>query len=234
MELEEAWHVHLPEKAHFNYLYEYSDMDVQDMMTSDEWTKAVFVREPKERILSAFLDKFCSNKKWYGNHCCIGLDKQATEECWEAMHDQNFHYFLKRTKDCPNEHWDKQTKRIDEKWWPYINFIGYMDNLEADARKLLERLVSTEDGYTAWEKWGKTGWGTDGTQSFLHRDVAVHATHSRDKLKKYYTNPCDEKFVEINWAEDFESPHFTLNKALVHDIVPNIDFEQECTLFDKY
>ena len=65
MELEEERHVHLPDKAPFKHLFKFSDKEILHMMTSDEWTRTVFVREPKERVLSAFLDKFCKNKKFF-------------------------------------------------------------------------------------------------------------------------------------------------------------------------
>jgi len=64
-ELEEERNVHLPDKAPFKHLFRFSDTDILHMMAIDEWTRAVFVREPKERVLSAFLDKFCKNKKFF-------------------------------------------------------------------------------------------------------------------------------------------------------------------------
>ena len=97
-----------------------------------------------------------------------------------------------------------------------------MSNLEVDTRTLIERLVLAKDNFTAWEKWDETGWGKDDTQSFLHRYVAAHATHCHDKLKKYHINPYDMTFVEIHWAENLNSPHFTLNRTLVYDIVHTI------------
>ncbi|EED88134.1 predicted protein [Thalassiosira pseudonana CCMP1335] len=38
-----------------NYTSQFSIQQVNEMMTSDEWTRATFVRDPKERVLSAFL-----------------------------------------------------------------------------------------------------------------------------------------------------------------------------------
>jgi len=49
--------VHNPKINGLKYLCDYSLEEALEIMTSEEWTRAVFVREPKERILSAFLDK---------------------------------------------------------------------------------------------------------------------------------------------------------------------------------
>ena len=202
--------VHTPSVTNFVNLHTYSKKDVQHMMTSDEWTKAVFVRDPKERVLSAFLEKFVGFRGWYVYTCCsksrVGED--GHKECTEAQDKADFTYFLRRSKDCWDTHWDRQVRRIDDKWWPYINFIGDMGNLEQESKKLLKRLVSQTDGLTAWEKFGKTGWGKDGKQHFLHVDEDPKATGAHNKLKKFYNNPCDEKFVEMHWKDDWQNPYF--------------------------
>jgi len=231
IELEEDWHVH---KAPFKHLFRFSDKEILHMMTSDEWTRAVFVREPKERVLSAFLNKFCNEKEFF-NFCCKRLDDKGRIECRDRMRDCDFRYFLKRTRDCPNQHWDLQSARIDTKWWPSISFIGHMSNIEVDSRTLLESITSTEDPHeSAWEKYGKIGWGKNGTQSFFQQNTAVHATNSHDKLKTYYKAPCDEAFVEKYWAEDWTSPYFVFDTVKVHENVTDMDFDVDCKWFDKH
>jgi len=39
------------------YLYDYNRTRASEIMTSPDWTRAIFVREPKRRFLSAWLDK---------------------------------------------------------------------------------------------------------------------------------------------------------------------------------
>ena len=54
------------------------DKREQFMMNSKEWTKAVFVREPKERILSAFINKFVDDGfKYYNIKCCHRLKSES-------------------------------------------------------------------------------------------------------------------------------------------------------------
>ena len=49
--------IHERETNGLKYLSDYSLDEAQEMMTSTKWTRAIFVRNPKPRILSAFLDK---------------------------------------------------------------------------------------------------------------------------------------------------------------------------------
>ena len=215
------------------------------MMTSDEWTRAVFLREPKERVLSAFLDKFVKSN-YFNRRCCINkrsLSPQQKEECSSKTQvededheetDLDFGYFLQRTRDCHDQHWNPQRHKIDEKWWPYITFVGYMNmhnNLETDAKRLLQSLKSSKDGLTAWEKYAKTGWGENSQDSFLHKDVALHATNARDKLRKYYSR-CDEAIVEKHWSKDWESPFFHFDEVKLYNETESStgEYDSNCRL----
>jgi len=125
---------------------------VNEMMTSDEWTRAIFVREPKERILSAFLDKFVNQKTFFYKGCCKQMKKKEDLELCESKigDNQEFTYFLKQSIHCPNGHWSLQSTiycprpynslpstNLHDNMWHFINFVGYMQNAEEDAKRLL-------------------------------------------------------------------------------------------------
>lgn len=194
------------------------------MMTSDEWTRAIFVRNPKPRILSAFLDKSVEHAKHWKNQTCPvyayalgendGTHMQHTEdEAYCKHHHNSFEFFLYNITTIikDNVHWRSIYSRIDEKWWPKINFIGHMNNISDDAESLLRSINSTKDGVSAWERMGKTGWGENelncsaiGTHSFLGKRENHHETDARDKMAQYYT-PELERFVESHYADDFNN-----------------------------
>jgi len=44
---------------------------------------------------------------------------------------------------------------VDKKWWPYINFIGYMDSLSADSKQLFKNIKPSVD--VRIEQAGLTG-----------------------------------------------------------------------------
>jgi len=185
------------------------------MMTSSEWTKAIFVRHPKPRLLSAFLDKAINHTEHFDNFACPVYQRKGgdLEECIE-MH-VNFSFFLHKitTVLSNNVHWRSIFSRIDEKWWPSIDFVGNMENLSQDTEIFLKSLHSKVGGVSAWDRVGKTGWGDSerdcrgGTSAFLGERDNGHQTNARDKMLEYYT-PSLEIFVESHYADDLNNRYF--------------------------
>ena len=77
-----------------------------------------------------------------------------------------------------------------------------METVDVDAERLLRQIG-------AWEEYGASGWGTNGTQHvFQSIENKSHATHrskadSWSRLAKYYT-PELEQAVEDWYALDYE------------------------------
>mmetsp|Transcript_12079 Transcript_12079/g.17616 ORF Transcript_12079/g.17616 Transcript_12079/m.17616 type:complete len:333 (-) Transcript_12079:275-1273(-) len=201
-----------PRTNNLTTLSDYSLADAEMMMKDPEWTKAIFVREPKERLLSAFLDKFVQEDSYFREKCCNHhLSEDELKHCNDKVGMADIRYFLERTQNCQDYHWGLQSETLDEKWWPYINFVGYMHSLSEDARKLLKSLTSVNDGITAWERVGKTGWGKVGNDGFMQINLAFHATDANKKLLEYY-NEEYEAFVQEKWAKDWELPYYHFDK----------------------
>ena len=60
--MDHNWKVpHDPNRNGLSFLFNYEVMDALTILTSPRWTRAIFVRDPKERILSAYLDKVARN-----------------------------------------------------------------------------------------------------------------------------------------------------------------------------
>jgi hypothetical protein len=71
---------HSPSQNGLTYLYHYPPDKADFMLTDPSWTRAIFVRDPKERLLSAYLDKAVSDKsKYIRHHCCPKQPKQANK-----------------------------------------------------------------------------------------------------------------------------------------------------------
>jgi hypothetical protein len=191
--------IHNPQTNNMTTLDNYSIHIAEEMMKSLEWTRAVFLRDPKERILSAFLDKFVS-KDYFIRQCCSST---KTSECQVKRSQKDFWYFL--NSDCKDPHWEPQITMIDEKWWPYIDFIGSFTTIREDSERLLKLLKSTKDGKSAWEKVGKSGWGRNGTSGFLQENSAGHSGGARDLFAEYY-NKDYEALVEEKWKVEWASP----------------------------
>jgi hypothetical protein len=154
---------------------------VNHMLHSPEWTFAVFVRDPKERMLSAYFDK--AKFPWYlQTFCC---DKFHLPDTTPGCRNSTYTTTMTRSAEdnkkpvaakfrmpfdvwlkdlvpiCPDHHWTPQYDQLPARLWPTVDFIGHFENLYGDTKALLQRLVSNTTGMTAWEEFGAKGWGTN-------------------------------------------------------------------------
>jgi hypothetical protein len=195
---------HNPELNGLKYLYDYSLEEASTMMTSPEWTRAIMVREPKQRFLSAFLDKAVSNDHLHiRNRCC-----SEKGECVDGA--QTIEGFLALCGVCEDEHWRPQHHRMENKYWPYIDQVLYVESAQRDARVLLERIG-------AWTEYGASGWGEKGDGAiFQSKEVSgagEHATWAQWQVWKWYT-PETEELVEKFYQCDYENPLMNFTRAV--------------------
>jgi hypothetical protein len=179
-----------------------------EIMNSPKWTKAIVLRDPKERFLSAYLDKAKhDNAKYVLTYCC----KSWKEDCFDQV--QTFSGFFDLTRTCKDPHWRPQSRRMEEKYVPLLNFIGHMETVEEDAQKLLTRL-------DVWSKYGESGWGKKGNESIFQTTSSVHhatshgAADSWARLAQHYT-PELEKAVEQMFDDDYNVPVFHLPRKAI-------------------
>ena len=161
-----------------------------------------------------FLDK-AYKESYYVQRCCNKIPNNAEKQkCIENEKNfESFLHFVTTYKEaCFDVHWEAQVEKIDRKWWPYIDFIGYQNNLLEDSQKLLRRLTSQMDeveGRSLWDRYGSSGWGNSNegcenrTHSFLEENSSTHKLQTGDHLLEYYT-PKAEKMVEKYWAVEWQ------------------------------
>ena len=169
--------------------------------TSADWTRTAILRDPKERLLSAYLDKVHSSSPSKGNYfksnCCpmIMKNKSMTaEECYKQESKISFTTFVNAIKTCANIHWYPQRALIDD--WDMIDFPINFNNLANDAEHMMKHVIDD-----AWNKFGKTGWGENGTKAIFEENTR-HSTQAKNKYKEYYT-PQLEKIVEEMYHADY-------------------------------
>lgn len=122
--------IHDPKKNGLLYLSGFHDTDVIRMMYDDSWIKAVFVREPRERILSAYLNK--------------GHSKRFT--CNRII--TSFGDFLKWIRICPNPHWESQV-RIPRHYYTMM-MTGKMVDISSFTELLLKQIGAWNDDVEKW------------------------------------------------------------------------------------
>jgi len=210
-------------------LRNYNASTVVEMMTSPDWTRAIFFRDPKERLLSSFLDKALSNHGYYlAARCCVcnegevgctvELDianlkrnKWVNGECMNKL--QTFENFLSHLEKESNSgcatdpHWRPQTERIDDKFIPYINFIGHMDTVSADTERLLRQVG-------AWHPYGAVGWGKNQSEAvFQSKSASIRVSEAKLKLGQYYTPELEERAEKL-YVKDYMHPVFNVTRSL--------------------
>lgn len=207
---------HNPQHNGLTYLNQLNASYATDIFQDSSWTKAIFVRDPKKRFLSAFLDKAVSNDGVFiRDKCCAkpGMRASCSENksCQKCVSDAlTIPGFLKTIDTCHDAHWDSMYDRIEPKYWKYINFVGRMDLLERDGRRLLQQ-IGAYDGYAS------NGWGKYSNSSMFDRttkSVQSHTTDSNSKVWQYYT-PETEAMVEEHYENDyrlFQFPRTLLTK----------------------
>lgn len=115
--------VHHPQRNGLSYLCNYPDANATAMLLSNDWTKAAFVREPRERILSCYFDKVIKEDH-FSRHC--------------HNNTKSFSMFLKVIRTCKDPHWESQVRA--PKWLYEQMMIGKMPDISNFTVKLLTKI----------------------------------------------------------------------------------------------
>ena len=115
-------------------LSHYSLQQATDMFNSPDWTRAIFLRDPIERFLSAYLNKIATKgskggllradccKDHHGGNVSDGGEDDPVAACAARMRRSPEEAFpIMRT--CWNKHWAPQSTRISDKYLAKINFL---------------------------------------------------------------------------------------------------------------
>jgi hypothetical protein len=196
---------HNPETNGLTYLKHFPLDQAQAMINDPSYTKAIFVRDPKERFLSAFLEKAL---KANGTRIVDICDSRQSRNrhpdgIWNIT--RTFEGFVRLTRrECHDDHWKPQALRMDNidplsPLWHTINFVGHMERVEQDSKRLLQRIG-------AWEAYGLTGWDQNGTNSiFKSAESVLHQSGAATKLATYYTPRLAEE-IDRRYAMDYGNP----------------------------
>ena len=215
------WHVHneptIPHDPRYNgltYLYHFPLPQALQMLTDPEWTRAIFVRDPKERFLSAYLDKAAKkNGRYLDRHCCKS-DENKDDSCGKRASKSLLDFItVVQGQCCCDPHWKPQSQRIDDELWDYINFVGYFHALAGDTERMLQRV-----GNNAWAAFGASGWGQFQNESiFIESSTAKHRTSARTKMLQYFNDSTTEVLVEKFYAEDYNRFQFERYRLVISD-----------------
>ena len=203
---------HHPMSNGLNYLYHYTPQKAEQMLTDPSWTRAIFFRDPKERLLSAYLDKVLHDHgKYVRVHCCGNNPTlKSLLHCQVPVEKLpnpllTFSDFLEKIiPQCTDPHWRAQAHRLPDSYWFYINFVGHMDRIEQDTRRMLQKIG-------AWDDFGAQGWESGAI--FAGAASVAHATDARRKVSSYYKSAQLIQLAERLHKVDYEHPVVSMSKT---------------------
>ncbi|KAK3106484.1 hypothetical protein FSP39_020823 [Pinctada imbricata] len=108
------------------------------------WFKFLFVRNPFERILSTYIDKFVSPNIYYffiAKYMIQSERKNPNKQALECGHDIAFEEFIRAvvSKETPDEHWCPVYRICDVTNINY-SFIGKMETFVKDSEAVLHKV----------------------------------------------------------------------------------------------
>eukprot|EP00934_Nitzschia_sp_Nitz4_P009004 Nitzschia sp. Nitz4//scaffold5_size260463//244157//245893//NITZ4_001032-RA/size260463-processed-gene-0.152-mRNA-1//-1//CDS//3329555490//8994//frame0 len=203
------------------FLKSLDPLQAQALLNDPSWTKAVFLRNPLDRLLSAYFDKIV------GQGYTQKAFKIGRLEDKSNRPTLTFQEFVDRVtnttipvdcsdpnglKGCTDPHWRPQTMMCGLDYMlPWIDFIGNFDHIAEHTKLLLEKVGIWEDfGSTFDDGIGREGrtnkcWvsplkrhANETIPGFNQRGPSkngekVHATDSKSKFEQYYTPELIEK-----------------------------------------
>lgn len=197
-----------PLLTNLTYLTDLPPRDAEELLLDPDWTKAIFVRDPKERVLSAYLNKAVGETQYIKRRCCEQKSSPVHEllECHDphSLPIISFEEFLKVVvPQCKDGHWCRQSELLRPVQWPHINFVGHFDRLEADTRRLLDDVLGV------WEEMGATGWPHGSL--YAGSSTVGHQTGAHNRMLQYYT-PELEAIADAWYKADYDSPYLGMTK----------------------
>lgn len=189
----------------------HSKHEVDHMLQT--YTKVAFVREPMERILSAYQNKFAQDyehrkyHRQYGKYIIKKYRKNFTGEVTNE-HYPKFNEFVKYLIDLPpnkvrDEHWERQHKLCSPCVINY-DFIGKYDTLKSDAAHALE-LMGASDVITFPDK-GKKPEGQE----------------TKTLMKTFFSMISEEEFIQLRNVYDKDYEIFGFHKPTYSEVIGSV------------
>lgn len=159
---------------------------VQMILEDPNWVRAVVLRDPFERLISAYLHKISADPPYP-----IRISGEV-----EGFYPRDFGGFLDVIADSNG------IRRGNPHWDPQINFFPSIDmfNHVIDFRQLKSHGQAYVRKIGAWEERGVSGWGPDRSEEFLATNRMRHMTNAVDRLEDFRQH---ESRVKHIYREDY-------------------------------
>jgi hypothetical protein len=180
-----------PQKQHdgLKHLSDFSVERASELMTSPEYTRAMFVRDPKVRLVSNYLEYVRRDNGEYILWPCCGGDPGCVDRTLKE-----FPYFLDIIQECDEPYWRPQGRKMEPRYYELLNFTGNYVTLKEDSERLLKHIG-------AWDSYGSTGWGKGGTERVFYDAISL----SRSEFQSFYPQQEIEKRAQKSFKMDYDN-----------------------------
>lgn len=169
-----------------------------------EFFKFMFVRDPYERLLSAYVDKFENPNEYYAGHYGVFIKKlyrkNATKEELATGSDVTFEEFIRYVTDPRSYHNDPEIWSIfrreghNRHWARYMDlcnpcivdydFIGHYENIDEEAEMVLH--AAQLDDVIHFPTRSSTNYSKAKTSNRVHEMFGQLPVELRNKVKEVY------------------------------------------------
>jgi hypothetical protein len=175
-------HVHQLLYSPFLHPYQLPDEMVESIFESPEFFRFLFVRDPIDRIISAYLDKIVNidNPERPIIQQILGKREKETITLVEFLSA-----IKSQTVREMNLHWKPQTAIA---LWPRIqyDFVGRLEQFSSDVEAVFKRIT-----------------GKPAAESIVIRSIRHHATNASDVSDEYLKDKAAKDLIEEIYADDF-------------------------------
>ncbi len=154
---------------------------VEQIVNDPAWTKAILLRDPAERLLSAYLDKYIYTGGYAANVFREGGRYMPFDEFLGYVLDPN-----RDTRrptglhEKADPHWRPQhLVGPVEKFGPAFTHVGDYH----DRRTWIRDVLQSVDG---WEFFGRDGWGVDERRAIFESNDHPQRTGAGGRMREFY------------------------------------------------
>eukprot|EP01063_Lacrimia_lanifica_P010766 TRINITY_DN17512_c0_g1_i1.p1 TRINITY_DN17512_c0_g1~~TRINITY_DN17512_c0_g1_i1.p1 ORF type:complete len:739 (+),score=159.05 TRINITY_DN17512_c0_g1_i1:68-2284(+) len=180
-------------------LHPFTAMQATLLLNSKAYKKILFLRDPVERLLSAYLDRVVGpdiSPKYRDDTIGEAFRKRGEDpqkvtfpSFVKGLYEANFFAPSFSTGPYANRHWMNQMLIANTyRYLPLMDFIGWADG---------EHIKEAMTRYGVWDEFG-TDWMGKGEGFFQRKQgKTVHTTNADSKIDKHYTPELREMAREL-------------------------------------
>lgn len=154
---------------------------VEKIVNDSSWTKALLLRDPAERLLSAYLDKLIYNGGYAANVFRAG---------GRGMPFTEFLGYILESNDDPRK--PTGLHENTDPHWRSQHLVGPLEKVASaldpvgDYLDRVSWIHNVLHAANCWQPYGISGWGADENQVIFEQNMLPTRTNAAEQMSEYY------------------------------------------------